>query len=66
MNEMIQNPLEATDTDAARQYAAERRENIRTFVSTNPNYYIAQFDKIGASSRFTPTLNIMAGIFGPI
>jgi glycine betaine/proline transport system permease protein len=47
-------------------YAAERRENIATFVRTNPDYYIANFDKIGASSKFTATLNILAAIFGPI
>ena len=66
MNKAMENPLEATDTDVARAYAKERRENIRTFVRTNPDYYIAQFDKIGASSRFTPTFNAMAGLFGPI
>ena len=66
MTETTQNPLEATDTEAALAYAAERRENIRTFVRTHPEYYIAQFDKIGESAKFTPTFNLMAGIFGPI
>lgn len=60
------NPLEDTTSKAALAYAAERRENIRTFVRTNPDYYIRMFDKIGASSSFTPTLNVMAGLFGPI
>ncbi|WP_342974924.1 ABC transporter permease subunit [Henriciella sp. AS95] len=60
------NPLEDTESEAALAYAEERRENIRTFVRTNPDYYIANFDKIGASSRFTPTFNLMAGIFGPV
>ncbi|MGA9436468.1 MAG: ABC transporter permease subunit, partial [Roseobacter sp.] len=40
--------------------------NIRSFVRTSPDYYIQNFDKIGASSRFTPTFNLMAGLFGPI
>lgn len=66
MNKMDINPLEDTESDAALAYAEERRENIRTFVRTNPDYYIANFDKIGASSRFTPTFNAMAGLFGPI
>ncbi|WP_299792458.1 ABC transporter permease subunit [uncultured Marivita sp.] len=66
MNKMDINPLEDTESDAALAYAEERRENIRTFVRTNPDYYIANFDKIGASSRFTPTFNLMAGLFGPI
>ncbi len=60
------NPLEDTESEAALAYAEERRENIRTFVRTNPDYYIRNFDKIGASSRFTATFNPMAGLFGPI
>jgi glycine betaine/proline transport system permease protein len=60
------NPLEDTDSDAALAYAEERRENIRKFVRTNPEYYIRMFDKIGASSRFTPTVNLFAGLFGPV
>ena len=66
MTETTQNPLEATDTEAAIAYAAARRENIRSFVRTNPDYYIAQFDRIGESAKFTATLNVMAGLFGPI
>ncbi|MGJ8623659.1 MAG: ABC transporter permease subunit [Yoonia sp.] len=60
------NPLDDPNSDAAVAYAKERRENIETFVRTSPDYYIANFDKIGGSSRFTPTLNLMAGLFGPI
>ena len=66
MTDAEQNPLDATDTEAALAYAAERRENIRRFVRTNPDYYIAQFDKIGESSKFTPTRNLSAGVFGPV
>lgn len=60
------NPLDDPNSDAAITYAKERRENIETFVRTSPDYYIANFDKIGGSSRFTPTFNLMAGLFGPI
>lgn len=60
------NPLEDTESEAALAYAEERRENISTFVRTNPDYYIRNFDKIGASARFTPTFNFFAGLFGPI
>ncbi|WP_281995971.1 ABC transporter permease [Ruegeria faecimaris] len=60
------NPLEDTESEAALAYAEERRESIRTFVRTSPDYYIRNFDKIGASSRFTPTFNLMAGLFGPV
>ncbi len=60
------NPLEDTESAAALAYAEERKDNIRTFVRTSPDYYITNFDKVGASSRFTPTFNAMAGLFGPI
>lgn len=66
MTDNTTNPLEDTNTDAARAYAQERRDNIRTFVRTSPDYYIKSFDKIGASSRFTPTFNFFAGLFGPV
>ncbi len=66
MSAVQNNPLEDTQSDAAVAYAAERREDIRTFVRTNPDYYIGNFEKIGASARFTPTFNGFAGLFGPI
>jgi glycine betaine/proline transport system permease protein len=66
MSDLGVNPLEDTESEAALAYAEERRENIRTFVRTNPEYYITNFDKIGASAKFTATFNIIAGIFGPI
>jgi hypothetical protein len=66
MSDLGINPLEDTESAAAQAYAEERRENIRTFVRTNPEYYIRMFDKIGASSKFTPTFNMFAGLFGPI
>lgn len=60
------NPLDDPNSQAALAYAEERRVNIRTFVRTSPDYYITNFNKIGASSRFTPTFNAMAGLFGPV
>ena len=66
MSETVENPLDAKDTKAALAYAAERRENIQTFVRTNPAYYITQFDKIGESAKFTATFNFFAGLFGPV
>ncbi|MDJ0859978.1 MAG: ABC transporter permease subunit [Dinoroseobacter sp.] len=60
------NPLEDTESEAALAYAEERKENIRKFVRTSPDYYIRNFDKIGESARFTPTFNFFAGLFGPI
>ena len=60
------NPLDDPQSEAAIAYARERADNIATFVRTHPDYYIANFDRIGASSRFTPTFNLFAGLFGPI
>ncbi|MCU9837914.1 ABC transporter permease subunit [Ruegeria sp. WL0004] len=66
MTDLGINPLEDTQSEAALAYARKRREDIATFVRTNPEYYIRNFDKIGASARFTPTFNLFAGLFGPI
>ena len=66
MRDDTTNPLEDTESAAALAYAEERRANIRTFVRTNPEYYIRNFDRIGASARFTPTFNPFAGLFGPV
>ncbi len=67
MTEIVSSQLDdAIDFKVAEKYAEQRCENIRTFVETNSDYYIAQFDKIGASARFTPTFNPTAGILGPV
>ncbi len=66
MSDLGINPLEDTKSEAALAYAEERRESIRIFVRTSPDYYIRNFDKIGASSRFTATFNVLAGLFGPV
>ncbi|MEM8653739.1 MAG: ABC transporter permease subunit [Pseudomonadota bacterium] len=60
------NPLDDPNSDAARSYMQERHAHIRTFVRTSPDYYIRNFDKIGASARFTPTFNPIAGLLGPV
>ena len=59
-------PLIETDPVKVAEIAAARRADVTEFVRTNPDYYLAQFDKIGSQSRFTPTFNLMAGLFGPI
>ncbi len=66
MTETARDGLPGAETEAGEDYAAERRENIRSFVRTNPDYYISQFDRIGARARFTPTFNAAAGVLGPI
>jgi len=53
------NPLEDIHSEAAIAYQEQRYENIRNFVRTNSDYYIRNFDKIGASAKFTATFNFM-------
>ena len=50
----------------AEQMAQERRDRVGTFVRTNPSYYAGQFEKIGASAKFSPSFNLFAGLFGPV
>ena len=66
MNEIVSDfPDEVRQSDKDSLEAA-RQQQIAEFVRTNPDYYVEQFGKIGRSSKFTPTLNVLAGIFGPI
>ncbi|MFK7938510.1 MAG: ABC transporter permease subunit [Roseovarius sp.] len=62
----VANPLQETTAEKDATVAAERRAHIEEFVRTSPDYYERQFDKIGSSSRFTPTFNFFAGLFGPV
>ena len=66
MNTLADNPALDERNQAADALEAERRENVTTFVRTNPDYYVEQFEKIGKHAKFTPTFNLMAGLFGPI
>ncbi len=66
MNEIAANPLEESDLAKVADMESQRRDQITEFVRTNPDYYSQQFDRIGSSSKFTPTFNAMAGLFGPI
>jgi len=47
-------------------FLAERERQVARFVKTNPEYYGHEFAKIGSDSKFVWTLNIWAGVFGPI
>jgi glycine betaine/proline transport system permease protein len=66
MNQLQDNPALDTRNAAADALEADRHAQIETFVRTNPEYYSKQFDKISKESKFTPTFNPMAGLFGPI
>ncbi len=66
MSAPIKNLLDASDTDAARDFSQNRERDISEFVDTHSEYYVKKFNKIGESARFTPTFNIAAGLLGPI
>ncbi|MEM7426715.1 MAG: ABC transporter permease subunit [Pseudomonadota bacterium] len=66
MSETAPNPLLQTDPDKIAELEAERRAQVAEFVRTNPEYYAAEFKKIGGSPKFTTTFNLMAGLFGPV
>ncbi len=55
----------ANDLEKA-SFAVERANQVARFVKTNPEYYQDEFGKIGSDSKFVWTLNIWAGIFGPL
>ena len=66
MTDQPLNPLQETTAETDASIAAERRARIEEFVRTNPDYYERQFNVIGSSSRFTPTFNFFAGLFGQV
>ena len=49
-----------------KQVAEDRDELLKTFVTTNPDYYKQKFEKIGADSSFTWTFHWIAALLGPI
>ena len=60
------NPLVENDADKVAAQEATRRTEVGEFVRTSPDYYADQFKQIGADAKFTPTFNLLAGLFGPI
>ena len=66
MNETAPNPLLQTDPNKIAELEEERRARVAEFVRTNPDYYAAEFKKIGDSPKFTKTFNVLAGLFGPV
>jgi len=53
----------ASDSD---EFTRERENQISQFVTTRPEYYQDQFEKIGNQSGFAWSVNIWAGLLGPI
>ncbi|MBX2855751.1 MAG: ABC transporter permease subunit [Rhodobacteraceae bacterium] len=66
MQDLLENPLAAVDPVKSAELATERRDRIAQFVRTRPDYYQAEFDRIGASSGFIFSWNSVAGFLGPI
>jgi len=66
MSDSVNNLLEASDTEAARNFTIDRQNDISEFVQSSQDYYVTQFNKIGESARFTPTWNMASAILGPI
>ena len=64
----IQDSVIATESadELAENRAESRDELLREFVKTNPDYYKAQFAKIGSTASFSWTFNFMAALLGPI
>lgn len=60
-----ENPIEPTLPGVDR-HRLDRRARVGEFVRTNPEWYAAQFEKIGDRARFLPTFNLAAGLLGPI
>jgi glycine betaine/proline transport system permease protein len=57
---------QTVDSVEDEDFEAERKIQVARFVHTNPEYYGHEFAKIGAESKFVLTLNIWAGVLGPI
>ena len=53
-------------SELAENRAENREELLREFVGTSPEYYKAQFEKIGSTAKFSWTFNFMAALLGPI
>ncbi|MEM6499170.1 MAG: ABC transporter permease subunit [Pseudomonadota bacterium] len=54
-------PLEATAPSFS-----ERETLVDEFVGSGGDYYAEQFDKIGSTTRFTFTFNLLAALLGPV
>ena len=66
MNNQKMDILKILNRESTVDFKKLRDSAIKDFVQTNPDYYISQFTKIGARSRFTPTFNWVAGLLGPV
>ncbi len=66
MNDQNHGTAEDVISDEDRGLVEERERQVARFVKTNPEYYRGEFAKIGSDSDFVWTLNVWAGLLGPI
>ncbi len=57
---------DAQDRTATQAAADDRALQVKEFVTTKPDYYLQQFDRIGNQAKFVWTFNLWAGLLGPI
>ena len=48
------------------EVSESRRELVAEFVTTNPDYFCNQFDKIGSKAGFVWTFNVFSALLGPV
>ncbi len=66
MNNQNADTPEDVISNEKEDFAAERERQVTRFVKTSPAYYCDQFAKVGSDSKFVWTINIWAGVLGPI
>jgi len=66
MNDQSLDTPEELNPGEDADFLEERERQVVRFVKTNPEYYGHEFAKIGSDSKFVWTLNIWAGVLGPI
>ena len=64
--EMAAEEINAAAARDSEDFATERAAQVERFVKTNPEYYRNEFARIGSEAKFTWTINLWAGFFGPI
>jgi len=57
---------EVDATENANITAEDTARLVEEFVTTRPDYYRQQFEKIGSDAKFVWTFNLWAGILGPV
>ncbi|MEM6971231.1 MAG: ABC transporter permease subunit [Pseudomonadota bacterium] len=62
----IENPILDADPTRVAEKKAETLKDVETFVRTRPQYYADAFDRIRSRAGFVPTLNVIAGLMGPV